>query len=124
MIYQLESQILKIMASLNLPVVLLGGEDEKEMGDAIIAESHKTKIYNYCGNITVNQSAYLIKYSQFLLTNDTGLMHIGAAFNKKIISFWGCTKPDLGFAPYVDASQSLIFLTIGRNMYASYKENT
>ena len=102
-------QILKIIASLNLPVVLLGGEDEKEMGDAIVAESQETKIYNYCGNITVNQSAYLIKYSQFLLTNDTGLMHIGAAFNKKIISFWGCTKPDLGFAPYVDSSQSLIF---------------
>ena len=46
-----------------------------------------------------------------LLSNDTGLMHIGAAFKKSIISFWGCTKPSLGFAPYGAASDSVEILS-------------
>ena len=50
-------------------------------------------------------------WSNYLFTNDTGLMHIGSAFNKKIISFWGCTKPDLGFYPYVNASNSLMIIS-------------
>ncbi|GIR12935.1 MAG: hypothetical protein CM15mP23_15100 [Cryomorphaceae bacterium] len=46
-----------------------------------------------------------------LLSNDTGLMHIGAAFKKSIVSFWGCTKPSLGFAPYAAASDSVEILS-------------
>jgi ADP-heptose:LPS heptosyltransferase len=30
------------------------------------------------------------------------MMHIGAALKKKIISFWGCTKPSQGFRPYLN----------------------
>jgi ADP-heptose:LPS heptosyltransferase len=35
-----------------------------------------------------------------VLTNDTGLMHVAAAFKKKIISFWGNTVPVFGMIPY------------------------
>ena len=28
------------------------------------------------------------------------MMHIASAFNKKIISIWGNTTPEIGFAPY------------------------
>jgi ADP-heptose:LPS heptosyltransferase len=34
-------------------------------------------------------------------TNDTGLMHIAAAFNKSIISYWGNTVPEFGMTPYL-----------------------
>ena len=47
-----------------------------------------------------DQSAYIIKKSSLVLTNDTGFMHIASSFKKKIISFWGCTKPSLGMYPY------------------------
>ena len=59
----------------------------------------------------VDQTALLIKNSKVLLSNDTGLMHIGAAFKKSIVSFWGCTKPSLGFAPYAAASDSIEILS-------------
>ena len=42
-----------------------------------------------------------------LLTNDTGMMHIGSALKMPIISFWGCTKPSLGFSPYKTDSSSI-----------------
>ena len=104
-------QICYVANRLNLPIVLLGGMQESNKADQIINQCSQNKIYNYCGNITINQSAYLIKHSQFLLSNDTGLMHIGAALNKKIISFWGCTKPDLGFYPYTKETNSLMIVS-------------
>ena len=103
-------QICYVANKLNLPIVLLGGMEESNKANLIINQCSQNKIYNYCGNITINQSAYLIKHSQILLSNDTGLMHIGAALNKKIISFWGCTKPDLGFYPYTKKSNSLMII--------------
>ena len=42
-----------------------------------------------------------------MLTNDTGMMHIASAFQKKIISFWGCTKPSLGMYPYKSNENSI-----------------
>ena len=38
-------------------------------------------------------------------------MHIASAFKKKIISFWGCTKPILGMYPYLadPLSKQLVF---------------
>lgn len=104
-------QICYVADKLNLPIVLLGGIEELNKANQIINQCSRNKIYNYCGNISINQSAYLIKHSQFLLSNDTGLMHIGAALNKKIISFWGCTKPDLGFYPYTKKSNSLMIIS-------------
>ena len=104
-------QICYVADKLNLPIVLLGGMEELNKANQIINQCSRNKIYNYCGNISINQSAYLIKHSQVLLSNDTGLMHIGAALNKKIISFWGCTKPDLGFYPYTKKSNSLMIIS-------------
>ena len=104
-------QICYVANKLNLPIVLLGGMEEFNKANQIINQCSQNKIYNYCGNISINQSAYLIKHSQFLLSNDTGLMHIGAALNKKINSFWGCTKPDLGFYPYTKKSNSLMIIS-------------
>tara|TARA_B100000475_G_C14948204_1_gene294565 strand:- start:255 stop:890 length:636 start_codon:yes stop_codon:yes gene_type:complete len=105
------SQIATIANKLELPIILLGGKEQKEYGDKIIQISNKAGVLNLCGEVSINQSAYLIKHSQYLFTNDTGLMHIAAAFQKKIISFWGCTKPDLGFYPYIEDSKSLMIVS-------------
>ena len=52
------------------------------------------------GKISLNESASLIRDADAVLTNDTGLMHIAAAFKKKILSFWGNTVPEFGMVPY------------------------
>ena len=59
----------------------------------------------------MDQSAFVIKHSLCLFSNDTGMMHIGAAFNKKIVSFWGCTKPNMGFYPYVKKENSMLVVS-------------
>jgi ADP-heptose:LPS heptosyltransferase len=47
-----------------------------------------------------NLNADLIRKSKLVISNDTGLMHIAAAFKKPVISLWGNTVPSFGMYPY------------------------
>lgn len=81
------------------PIILLGGPEDRAEGDRI-SEVDKVRIYNACGKFSLNESACLVKYSKVVISNDTGLMHVAAAFKKPIISLWGNTVPEFGMFPY------------------------
>jgi len=100
-----EEQIIAVCNSIAVPVVLLGGIEEQKKGTSIVRKSSHSSIYNFCGKLSLDQSAYLTKNSNLVLTNDTGLMHVASAFHKPILSFWGCTKPVLGFSSYMNKSK-------------------
>ena len=103
-----EQKIINLCNNINLPVVLLGGKEDSEKGE-IIKNNSKAEIYNSCGNFNINQSASIIKQASFVITHDTGLMHIAAAFKKNIISIWGNTVPEFGMYPYLAGIKSKIF---------------
>lgn len=84
---------------LDHPIVLLGGKEDRERGE-FIASVDPVKIYNACGKFSLNESADWVRKSKFVVTGDTGLMHIAAAFRKPIISLWGNTVPAFGMTPY------------------------
>lgn len=86
-------------AGLNHPVILLGGNEDRVRGDEIAAVD-SIKIYNACGKFKLNESADIVRKSKLVVSNDTGLMHIAAAFKKPIISLWGNTVPSFGMYPY------------------------
>lgn len=81
------------------PIILLGGPEDRQEGD-LIASIDPIRIYNSCGKFSLNESAELVRLSKVVLSNDTGLMHIAAAYKKPIISFWGNTSPEMGMFPY------------------------
>ncbi len=92
-------KVSEICQRIDFPVILLGGKKEYDEGEKILTQT-KGNVLNYAGKMNLNQSASLVKNARLVLTNDTGLMHISAAFNKKILSFWGNTVPDFGMTPY------------------------
>jgi len=92
-------KIISICKKINLPVVLLGGREDAEKAK-IICEAVVKNIYSACGQYNLNQSASLVKQAKKIITHDTGLMHIAAAFKKEIISVWGNTIPEFGMYPY------------------------
>ena len=104
-------QIAKVVSKLKVPVVLIGGDNDLEIAEHVLYNTESKLVYNFCGKLSIQESSYLIKKSKMLLTNDTGMMHIAASFSMPIISFWGCTKPSLGFSPYVSSSKSVKIIT-------------
>ena len=95
----LESLVV-LCQKLDYPVIILGGPEDRERGEHLVSALPGKDILNGCGAYSIHQSASLIKQASVLLTNDTGLMHIGAAFQKKIISVWGNTVPRFGMYPF------------------------
>lgn len=85
--------------SINHPIILLGGPEDRDIGNEV-AVIDKVKIYNSCGKFTINESADLVRRAKLIITHDTGLMHIAAAFKKPIISIWGNTVTGFGMTPY------------------------
>ena len=101
-------KIISVCGKIEKPVVLLGGKEDGETAAKIVAVIGKDKIYNACGKYNINQSASLIKQADKIITNDTGLMHIAAAFKKDIVSIWGNTLPEFGMYPYMPGANSKI----------------
>ncbi len=89
----------ELCAHIDHPVILLGGKEDRAGGDEIAAID-PMKIYNACGKFSLNESADLTRRAKLIVTNDTGLMHVAAAFNKPVISLWGNTVPEFGMYPY------------------------
>ncbi|MGM0530001.1 MAG: glycosyltransferase family 9 protein [Bacteroidota bacterium] len=102
------NKIISIITKIGLPVILLGGPEDQENGEAIAGQAGDL-VLNACGRYSINQSASVIRQSRAVITHDTGLMHIAAAFHKKIISVWGNTVPEFGMYPYMPHPDSTLF---------------
>jgi len=92
--------LVELCQKLDYPMVILGGPEDRERGEQLVSSLPGKDVHNGCGVYSIHQSASLVRQAKVLLTNDTGLMHIGAAFQKKIISVWGNTVPRFGMFPY------------------------
>lgn len=89
----------ELVTKIKYPIILLGGKEDFMNGEQI-AEFDTVKIYNACGKFSLNESADIIRASKLVISHDTGLMHIAAAFKKNILSVWGNTVPSFGMTPY------------------------
>ncbi len=112
------NRMIELCDRINKPIVLLGGKEDQETGDAVAAffhrqatDDHPTEkvlhdmnkrslVYNACGRFNINQSASVVKKAQYVFTHDTGLMHIAAAFRREIFCLWGNTIPAFGMYPF------------------------
>ena len=111
-------RMIELCDRINKPIVLLGdkndfdtgeqvarffargGEESADREPALLELNKKTVIYNACGKFNLNQSASLVRQADYVFTHDTGLMHIAAAFKKRVYSIWGNTIPRFGMYPY------------------------
>lgn len=79
-------------------VVLLGGESEAEDAKELAQVNHN--VLQLCHKTNLQQSAMIIEKSLVVITHDTGMMHVAAAFKKPVVSIWGSTVPEFGMYPY------------------------
>lgn len=103
-----DQRLIELCNHIGYPIMLMGGKEDFEKAENIRLNT-TNPVINVCGKYSINQSASLIRQSELVLTPDTGLMHIAAAFGKKIISVWGNTIPGFGMFPYLSHPESKIF---------------
>lgn len=93
------NKLAEICKQIKSPVILLGGATDRQVGDEL--KKQFPGVINLCGALPLNQSASVIQQASLVVSSDTGLMHVAAAFNKPIISLWGNTIPEFGMSPYL-----------------------
>ncbi|MEN9947967.1 MAG: hypothetical protein RL106_790 [Bacteroidota bacterium] len=87
----------QIIAQIPGQKVLLGGKEDI----AVATELESLEgVFNGVGIWSLGQSSSVLKNSKMVVCGDTGLMHIASAFERPIISLWGCTRPSLGMYPW------------------------
>ncbi len=101
----------KIIATLGLlvskgkSVILLGGPEDQARGERIRAP-FGDEVINACGSLSLHGSASVVRQAEAVIAHDTAIMHIASAFQKTVISIWGCTVPEFGMSPYLPGFDS------------------
>ncbi len=73
-------------------LVILGGPAEHRVGAEIAKDLSRTR--NLCGLIDLATSAAIISRMDLFVSNDSGLMHVAAAFSVPQVAIFGSTDPE------------------------------
>jgi len=71
-------------------VVLFGSFSERDIAAQVSKLMHTDPV-NLCGKTTLGEAMALIRRCNFFVTNDSGLMHIAAAFDTPLVAVFGPT---------------------------------
>ncbi len=75
-------------------VILLGGKGDHALGEDIrIKTNNSLQIHNWCGDTSLDEAIALIGMCKALVSNDSGLMHIGAALKVPQVAIFGSSDP-------------------------------
>ena len=99
------SAIDTISAETGLSVVLVGGPDEIQANEQIVA-AVKTPVVNFVGALSLETLLALFNEARLFLGNESGPMHIAAAAGTPVVGLFGLTNP-VRWAPVGAPSISL-----------------
>ncbi|HET8714131.1 MAG TPA: lipopolysaccharide heptosyltransferase II [Gemmatimonadales bacterium] len=93
----------ELAASLDADVVVVGGQDDRVLGEEIVRAveggRRRSRAVNACGKLTLRQSAALIGKVRLLVTNDSAPLHLATAMGTPVVALFGPTVTDFGFGP-------------------------
>lgn len=93
-------ELIKKLTVKGFHVILIGGVSDIELCNFINDSIHSKRVYSAAGKLTLLQSAELIKRCKVLICNDSAPSHLAVAMKTPVVSIFGATAPEFGFAPY------------------------
>jgi len=93
----------KLARELKAGIVILGGCEEKVGAGEVFNRLKRLgadPVLNLAGELSILQSAAVLRQLQFLISNDTALMHLATAVNTPVVAIFGPTTKEWGFFPY------------------------
>ncbi len=88
----------ELIAKLDKPVLLLGSEKESSLCQAIVDKAcsmggNRELIQNLAGKTNLAEAISLIAGAKQMVSNDSGLMHVAAAFGIQQLAIFGSSDP-------------------------------
>jgi len=74
-------------------IILIGSKNEMDKAQ-LFKKLYTKKVYDFCGKLTLLETASIIKKSDFFIGNDSGLGHIASAVNTQSFIIFGDGDPD------------------------------
>lgn len=90
-------------------VWLFGSANDKSIANAINEET-KGRCRNFAGETTLAEAVDLMSLLTCIISNDSGLMHVAAALNKKLIAVYGSSDPE--FTPPLNPEAKIVSLNL------------
>ncbi len=96
----------ELARALDAPAVLLGSAKEADLCHEIAGAAGENKCLNLAGKTPLLQAFALIAAARAVISNDSGLMHVAAAFGVRQVAVFGSSSP-LHTPPLNDRAQVL-----------------
>jgi len=75
-------------------IILLGSKSDRVLAENIQVCAHNpAHIHNWCGDTSLDEAIALIGLSKAMVSNDSGLMHVGAALKTPQVAIFGSSDP-------------------------------
>jgi len=71
---------------------ILGAAEDKPLGEMILRAEPQRSL-NLCGETSLPEMIEWLRLCELMVTNDTGPMHVAAAFGKPLVALFGPTEP-------------------------------
>ena len=95
----------------NTHFILLGSKADHVLGEQIrLAAKSRRHLHNWCGETSLDEAIALIGLCNTLVSNDSGLMHIGAALNVPQVAIFGSSDPH--HTPPLSNNANVIWLNL------------
>lgn len=98
------------LAQRGYAVWLLGSPKDRTVGDEIVRLATTATPRNFCGETSLSQAIDLIAASNFVVCNDSGLMHVAAALDRPLVAVYGSSSP--GFTPPLSDRATILSLNL------------
>jgi lipopolysaccharide heptosyltransferase II len=93
-------ELLTRLAEKNQTIYLLGAPEDKPLCERIAKNSDRAIVL--AGELSLMESAALMKDASMNYVNDSGPLHIASAMNAPVTAFFCSTTPHFGFGPLSD----------------------
>lgn len=83
-------------------VLLLGSVKEYQLAEAIRRGTYRAAVRNICGELSMLESAELMRHAELNYVNDSAPLHFASAVNAPVCAVFCSTVPAFGFGPLSD----------------------
>lgn len=95
----------EVLKDAKIKLVLTGDSVEADKSICGYIESRINNCVNLCGKLNYSELAGVINNAQFVVCNDSGILHLAEALGKKTFVTFGSTVKEFGFFPQLGTTE-------------------